>query len=71
MQCLFSCLQKQDEATSKMPCGEGVSGSAGVAFRGVILRKRQGRWWLFSHGEGGVLWDIEGRETSHFESFQS
>ena len=34
------------------PCGQGMSGSAGVAVRCVILWGKRGRWRLVSHGEG-------------------
>ena len=42
----------KQNALGQRPCGEGVSGSAGVAFRCVILRGRRRRWRLVSYGEG-------------------
>ena len=45
----------KQNALGQRPCGEGVSGSAAVAFMCVIcviLWGRRGRWRLVSHGEG-------------------
>ena len=61
----------EQNALGQRPCGEGVSGSAGVAVRCVILRGWRGRRRLVSYGEGmfsGTFQACKRVILSHFKA---